>query len=298
MARPHEHAPDHSHAPEAGEAALRRHGSAPDPPAPPDLGRRRGRARRPPERPGRHRPRPRARAVGHPVDRLSHARRARRRRARAAHRPRRGPRLLRARLRAPPPSPRLRALRRGAPRPRRRPRRPARARQGRQRLPARPSRADALRRVPGVPDARDSVYDHDRRRPDEPGRLLRAARLADRSREAPRPLPAAGPRPRAVARRPGFLEEAQDDATLLAIRDQERAGLDIVTDGEMRRESYSNRFANALTGSTSTTRARRSTAAGTRTRSRGWSAPIERRHPVQVARSRVPQGQHGAGRSR
>jgi len=45
-----------------------------------------------------------------------------------------------------------------------------------------------------------------------------------------------------------FLEEAQDDATLLAIRDQERAGLDIVTDGEMRRESYSNRFATALEG--------------------------------------------------
>jgi 5-methyltetrahydropteroyltriglutamate--homocysteine methyltransferase len=47
---------------------------------------------------------------------------------------------------------------------------------------------------------------------------------------------------------PEFLEEAQDDATLLAIRDQERAGLDIVTDGEMRRESYSNRFATALEG--------------------------------------------------
>ena len=47
---------------------------------------------------------------------------------------------------------------------------------------------------------------------------------------------------------PRFLEEAQDDATLLAIRDQERAGLDIVTDGEMRRESYSNRFATALDG--------------------------------------------------
>ena len=45
-----------------------------------------------------------------------------------------------------------------------------------------------------------------------------------------------------------FLEEAQDDATLLAIRDQERAGLDIITDGEMRRESYSNRFATALEG--------------------------------------------------
>ena len=47
---------------------------------------------------------------------------------------------------------------------------------------------------------------------------------------------------------PDFLEQAQDDATLLAIHDQERAGLDIITDGEMRRESYSNRFATALDG--------------------------------------------------
>src|SRR5271156_2762390 len=47
---------------------------------------------------------------------------------------------------------------------------------------------------------------------------------------------------------PDRLEAAQDDATLLAIRDQERAGLDIVTDGEQRRESYSNRFATALEG--------------------------------------------------
>ena len=45
-----------------------------------------------------------------------------------------------------------------------------------------------------------------------------------------------------------FLAEAQDDATALAIRDFERAGLDIVTDGEIRRESYSNRFATALEG--------------------------------------------------
>jgi len=45
-----------------------------------------------------------------------------------------------------------------------------------------------------------------------------------------------------------FLEQAQDDATLIAIRDMERAGIDIVTDGEMRRESYSNRFATALAG--------------------------------------------------
>jgi len=48
--------------------------------------------------------------------------------------------------------------------------------------------------------------------------------------------------------RPAHLTEAQDDATVLAIRDQERAGLDIVTDGEQRRESYSNRFATALSG--------------------------------------------------
>jgi 5-methyltetrahydropteroyltriglutamate--homocysteine methyltransferase len=47
---------------------------------------------------------------------------------------------------------------------------------------------------------------------------------------------------------PAYLEEAQDDATRLAIAEQERAGLDIVTDGEMRRESYSNRFATALEG--------------------------------------------------
>ncbi|MBS0519045.1 MAG: cobalamin-independent methionine synthase II family protein [Proteobacteria bacterium] len=45
-----------------------------------------------------------------------------------------------------------------------------------------------------------------------------------------------------------FLQQAQDDATLLAIRDMERAGLDIITDGEIRRESYSNHFATALEG--------------------------------------------------
>jgi 5-methyltetrahydropteroyltriglutamate--homocysteine methyltransferase len=59
--------------------------------------------------------------------------------------------------------------------------------------------------------------------------------------------------PRACARElwrvdPRWLQEAQDDATLVAIREQERAGLDIVTDGEIRRESYSNRFATALHG--------------------------------------------------
>src|ERR1700737_4409514 len=71
--------------------------------------------------------------------------------------------------------------------------------------------------------------------------------LIDRSRLAAR-LP-----PRVRARdlwrvAPEWLEQAQDDATLLAIRDQESAGVDIVTYGEMRRESYSNRFATALEG--------------------------------------------------
>src|ERR1700737_4684991 len=47
---------------------------------------------------------------------------------------------------------------------------------------------------------------------------------------------------------PEFLDQAQEDATLLAIREQERAGLDIITDGEIRRESYSNRFPPALEG--------------------------------------------------
>ncbi len=47
---------------------------------------------------------------------------------------------------------------------------------------------------------------------------------------------------------PELLEQAQDDATLIAVRDQERAGIDIVSDGEMRRESYFNRFATALDG--------------------------------------------------
>ena len=108
-------------------------------------------------------------------------------------------------------------------------------------------------------------------------RQLSAARLADR----PGPLSAPGCR-RACGRSssgastPEFLEQAQDDATLLAIDDMERAGVDIITDGEIRRESYSNRFATALEASTSTTRARdrphrppEPGAAGRRARSRG-----------------------------
>jgi 5-methyltetrahydropteroyltriglutamate--homocysteine methyltransferase len=47
---------------------------------------------------------------------------------------------------------------------------------------------------------------------------------------------------------PPWLEDAQDDATIVAIRDMERAGIDVITDGEIRRESYSNRFATTLEG--------------------------------------------------
>jgi 5-methyltetrahydropteroyltriglutamate--homocysteine methyltransferase len=69
-----------------------------------------------------------------------------------------------------------------------------------------------------------------------------------------------------------LLEEAQDDATLLAIRAQEAAGLDIITDGEIRRESYSNRFATALEGVDIDNPAARSTARAIRTRCRASSA--------------------------
>ena len=78
------------------------------------------------------------------------------------------------------------------------------------------------------------------------------------------------------------LQVAQDDATLLAIRDQERAGLDIITDGEMRRESYSNRFATALEGvniDNPGTGVDRSGHPNTVPRVDG---KIRRKHPVQV----------------
>ena len=80
-----------------------------------------------------------------------------------------------------------------------------------------------------------------------------------------------------------WLEQAQDDATLLAVRDQERAGIDVVTDGEMRRESYSNRFATALDGMDSENPAQ----VPSRTPGRiqivpRVVGPIRRRQPVQV----------------
>ena len=80
-----------------------------------------------------------------------------------------------------------------------------------------------------------------------------------------------------------LLEQAKDDATILAIRDQERAGIDIVTDGEIRRESYSNRFATALDGMDSDNPAQ----VPSRTPGRFQTVPrvvgrIRRKHPVQV----------------
>jgi len=80
-----------------------------------------------------------------------------------------------------------------------------------------------------------------------------------------------------------FLAEAQDDATLVAIRDMERAGIDIVSDGEMRRESYSNRFATALEGVDIENPGK------TVNRSGGFSVvpriagPIRRKGPVEVS---------------
>src|ERR1041385_213534 len=81
---------------------------------------------------------------------------------------------------------------------------------------------------------------------------------------------------------PEFLEQAQDDATLLAIRDQERAGLDIITDGEMRRESYSNRFATALAGVDIDNPGTALDRSGHPNPVPRVVGPIERMHPVQV----------------
>ena len=79
-----------------------------------------------------------------------------------------------------------------------------------------------------------------------------------------------------------WLEEAQDDATLLAIRDMERAGIDIITDGEMRRESYSNRFATALDGVDIDNPATITGRAGKPSRVPRITGQIRRRHPVEV----------------
>ncbi len=81
---------------------------------------------------------------------------------------------------------------------------------------------------------------------------------------------------------PEYLEEAQDDATRLAIADQERAGLDILTDGEMRRESYSNRFATALEGVDIDNPGTALDRSGHPNPVPRVVGPVARRHPVQV----------------
>src|SRR5688572_2353575 len=78
------------------------------------------------------------------------------------------------------------------------------------------------------------------------------------------------------------LEEAQDDATRVAIRDLEQAGVDIITDGEIRRESYSNRFATALEGIDLERPGQVMSANGTATPVPRVVGPIRRIRPVQV----------------
>jgi len=79
-----------------------------------------------------------------------------------------------------------------------------------------------------------------------------------------------------------FLAEAQDDATVLAIRAQEAAGLDIITDGEIRRESYSNRFATALEGVDIDNPGSALDRSGHPNPVPRIVGPIRRRHPVEV----------------
>jgi 5-methyltetrahydropteroyltriglutamate--homocysteine methyltransferase len=81
---------------------------------------------------------------------------------------------------------------------------------------------------------------------------------------------------------PAHLEEAQRDATLLAIRAQEQAGLDILTDGEMCRESYSNRFATALDGVDIDNPGTALDRSGHPNPVPRVTGPIRRKHPVEV----------------
>jgi 5-methyltetrahydropteroyltriglutamate--homocysteine methyltransferase len=81
---------------------------------------------------------------------------------------------------------------------------------------------------------------------------------------------------------PEFLEQAQDDATLLAIRDMEAAGIDIITDGEMRRESYSNRFATALEGIDIENPGTTINRTGAKSVVPRVAGPIKRKFPIEV----------------
>jgi len=82
---------------------------------------------------------------------------------------------------------------------------------------------------------------------------------------------------------PAYLEQAQRDATLLAILAQERAGLDIITDGEICRESYSNRFATALDGVDLDNPGTMPGRSGRPQPVPRVTGPVRRRHPVEVA---------------
>ena len=93
-----------------------------------------------------------------------------------------------------------------------------------------------------------------------------------------------------------YLAQAQDDATLLAIRDMERADIDIITDGEMRRESYSNRFATALDGIDNEQPATITNRAGARSACRAWWGRCERKGPVEVGDMEFLPAQYDAPR--
>jgi 5-methyltetrahydropteroyltriglutamate--homocysteine methyltransferase len=79
-----------------------------------------------------------------------------------------------------------------------------------------------------------------------------------------------------------LLEQAQDDGTVLALRDMERAGIDVVTDGEIRRESYSNRFATALAGMDADNPGVVPGRTGRPTQVPRVTGPVRRREPVLV----------------
>jgi 5-methyltetrahydropteroyltriglutamate--homocysteine methyltransferase len=82
-----------------------------------------------------------------------------------------------------------------------------------------------------------------------------------------------------------WLEQAQDDATIVAIRDMEHAGVDIISDGEIRRESYSNKFSNALSGLDHEKQGKLTLANGGRTVTVAvplFSGPVRRLAPVEV----------------
>ncbi len=78
-----------------------------------------------------------------------------------------------------------------------------------------------------------------------------------------------------------LLEQAQDDATVVAIEEMEAAGLDVITDGEIRRESYSNRFANGLDGIDLDNPGTGVDRTGNPNIVPRVSGPVSRRHPVQ-----------------